>query len=63
MQETTVICDCCGNGMEEPNDSVLEGELIHAEESMPIVLEDLCEPCSEALGDAISDVIKRRESK
>ena len=61
MQTTTITCDCCGNEMEEPNDSVLEGLLVDAMVN-PIEMEDLCEPCSEALADAINTVLLRRQA-
>ena len=70
MQETTVICDCCGEIMEEPTEIELSGKLndhsTPAIQSLDAVveinLEDICINCSCALESAISDVLKRRSS-
>lgn len=71
MQETTVICDCCGEVMEEPTEVELSCKFIKPgnedigsdDEVMELVLDDLCHGCASALEDAISDVLKRRELK
>ena len=68
MQETTVICDCCGEVMEEPTEVELSckfikpgNEVLETDDGVvELVLEDLCSPCASALDDAINDVIKRR---
>lgn len=73
MQETTVICDVCGEPIEEPTEIELSGMLVTSkviacelddpEKEIEINLEDICIPCSYALESAISDVILRRSPK